>query len=66
MEPEDGDRLGLTNAMTTRNRLIFNGRVPMRTYKINLTEVLLQVETLATSLNLQDDNFIVLFQATKS
>jgi hypothetical protein len=66
MEPEYRYRLGLTNAMTPCNRLVFDRGVPMRTYKINLAEIFLQVETLAPSLNLQDDDFIVFLLAQQT
>jgi len=54
--------------MTPCNRLVFDGGVPVRTDKINLTEILLQVETLASSLNLQYDDLVVflLVQETES
>ena len=48
--------------MTSSDGLVFNGRVPVGADKIDLIEIVLQVEPLASRLNLEDQHFILLRQ----
>ena len=51
------DLLGLSYTMTACNGLFLDCRIPMRTDKVDLAVILLQVQPLAPSLNLQEKHF---------